>query len=57
MAAEAYEAANRGDFTIVNDLQALLRKPYEEQGDEADARYAAVTPQWARERAGLAFMS
>ena len=57
MAAEAHEAASRGDFSIVRELHALLRKPYEDQGDEANERWAQTTPVWARERAGLAFMS
>ena len=37
-------------------LHALLRSPYEEQ-PSADPRYAQPTPDWARGRPGLAFMS
>ena len=57
MAAEAHEAASRGDFTVVNDLHKVLCNPYEDQGAEANERWAQTTPVWARERAGLAFMS
>ena len=57
MAAEAYEAASRGDFDVLKELHELLQRPYDEQGSEADARWAQVTPQWARDRAGLAWMS
>ena len=57
MAAEAYDAANRGDYTIINELSGVLSKPYEEQSDEASDRWAQVTPVWARGRAGLAYLS
>ena len=56
MLAEAYEAAERGDSSVVHALHALLRSPYEEQ-PSADPRYAQPTPDWARGRPGLAFMS
>jgi len=57
MAAEAYEAAARGDFGILRELHEVLQRPYEEQGDEADARWAQPTPTWARGRPGLTYMS
>lgn len=57
MAMEAYDAANRGDYTIVNELHEVLTRPYDEQGADIDAKYAQVTPKWARQRAGLAFLS
>ena len=103
MAAEAYEAAERGDFGPVREVHKLLCNPYEEQVTRAgleqtydaapiqptrpesthpptqppthlhnprppicpsteqagsvDERWAQPTPQWARERPGVAFMS
>lgn len=57
MAAEAYEAAERGDYALVQELHGVLQAPYEEQSEETAARWAQPTPRWARERAGLAFMS
>jgi uncharacterized protein YdiU (UPF0061 family) len=57
MAAEAHEAATRGDFTIVRELHEVLRRPYEDQGDAVNDRWYQRTPVWARDRAGLAFMS
>lgn len=57
MAAEAYEAAARGDYSIVNELHTLLSKPYDDQGAEADERWAQLTPIWARDRPGLAYLS
>ena len=57
MAAEAYEGASRGDFSLVREVHALLGRPYDEQGEEADERWAQPTPRWARGQAGLAYMS
>lgn len=57
MAVEAYEAAARGDFTIVKELHAVLSKPYDEQTPEATKRWAQLTPQWARGRPGITYMS
>jgi len=56
MAAEAYEAAERGDDSVVREMHAVLSRPYDEQGARADA-WAQVTPHWARDRAGFAYMS
>ena len=57
MAAEAYEAAARGEYDVLRELHRVLQRPYEDQGEEVDARWATPTPTWARERPGLAFMS
>jgi len=57
MALEAYEAAARGDYTVLEQVQALLQKPYEDQGEEANERFARPTPDWARDRKGLTYMS
>ena len=57
MAKEGYEAADRGDYSIVRELHAVLTRPYEEQSDEITAKYAQVTPVWARGRMGLESMS
>ena len=57
MAMEAYDAAARGDYAIVQELYGVLSKPYDDQGAEVAARWATTTPQWARGRAGLAFLS
>ena len=57
MAMEAYDAAERGDNDLVAELYEVLRKPYEDQGADVDAKWAQVTPVWARGRAGLAYLS
>ena len=38
MAAEAYEAAERGDFGPVREVHKLLCNPYEDSADEMDAK-------------------
>ncbi len=57
MAVEAYEAAERGDFGAVREVHRLLCAPYDEQGGGADERWSQPTPQWARDRPGIAVMS
>lgn len=57
MAAEGYEAAIKGDYSVVRELQEVLRRPYEDQSEEAEAKWAKRTPGWARGKMGLASMS
>ena len=57
MAKEAYEAAARGDCSIVRELLEVLTRPYDEQSDKIADRWGGLTPEWARDRAGLAYMS
>ena len=57
MAKEAYEAAARGDNSVVRELHQVLCSPYDDQGAEMEARWAQRTPLWAREKMGLAFMT
>mmetsp|Transcript_48257 Transcript_48257/g.114829 ORF Transcript_48257/g.114829 Transcript_48257/m.114829 type:complete len:659 (-) Transcript_48257:175-2151(-) len=57
MAAQAYEAAEAGDYSMVNELQDVLSKPYEEQSPEVSEKYFRRTPEWADQMPGVAFMS
>ncbi len=55
MAQLAIDKAEQGDFSMVNELLELLRKPYDEQPTQA--RWAEKRPEWARDRAGCSMLS
>ena len=57
MAKRASERALAGDYDDLHRLLELLERPYDEQDAEADARWAQLTPQWARGRPGITYMS
>ena len=51
----AIDKAETGDFTLVNELLEVLRKPYDEQPTNED--FAAKRPEWARNRPGCSTLS
>lgn len=55
MAQLATDKAERGDFTLVNELLELLRHPYDEQVEME--HFAAKRPEWARHRASCSMLS
>jgi len=56
MLVQAYEAANKGDHSLVHELQKLLSKPFDEQ-PEFEEKYYCKAPLDAEEKGGTGFMS
>ncbi|HSD05603.1 protein adenylyltransferase SelO [Flavobacterium sp.] len=55
MAQLSIDAANEGDYSLVNELFELLKKPYDEQPDKQD--WFAKRPDWARNKVGCSMLS
>jgi len=53
----AYEKAEKNDYKLLEEIQDLLRSPYDEQSDELTEKYYRRTPPWAIDLAGSTFMS
>ncbi len=51
----AIDKVEQGDFSMVDELLELLRRPYDEQPEQQ--QYAAKRPDWARTRAGCSMLS
>lgn len=55
MAQLAIDAAEKGDYSIVEELFNVLQKPYEEQPEFE--KWFAKRPDWAREKVGCSMLS
>ena len=62
MLTKGYEAAERGDYSVVRQLELLFRDPYTDyvDGDERQQmrqKWIRPSPQWAQGKPGVDFMS
>lgn len=55
MAQMAIDAADQGDYSLVDELFKLLLKPYDEQPESE--KWFAKRPDWAKEKAGCSMLS
>jgi len=55
LAQQAIDKAESGDFSEIEKLLSIMRKPYDEQPDNQD--YASKRPEWARVKAGCSMLS
>ena len=55
MAQLAIDAADKGDYSLVNELYLLLQKPYDEQPEFE--KWFAKRPDWARSKVGCSMLS
>ena len=55
LAQQATEKAEAGDYSMVNELLDLFRKPYDEQTERE--HYAVKRPEWARTKVGCSMLS
>jgi len=51
----AIDKAEQGDFSMIEELMDVLRKPYDEQPEKET--FAARRPEWARNRPGCSMLS
>ncbi|RZJ49723.1 MAG: YdiU family protein [Flavobacterium sp.] len=55
MAQLSIDAADKGDFSLVDELYLLLQKPYDEQPESE--KWFAKRPDWARSKVGCSMLS
>ena len=55
MAQMAIDAADKGDYSLIDELYTMLTKPYDEQPEYE--KWFAKRPEWARDKVGCSMLS
>ncbi len=55
MAQMAIDEANKGDYSLIDELFALLKHPYDERPEYQ--KWFAKRPEWARHKVGCSMLS
>ena len=55
MAQIAIDAADKGDYSVINELYKLLTQPYAEQNHMS--KWASKRPEWALNKVGCSMLS
>jgi len=55
MAQIAIEAADKGDYKVIDELYSLLKNPYDEQLNRE--KWFVKRPEWARTKVGCSMLS
>ena len=55
MAQLAIDKADNGDFSLIDELYQMLKKPYDEQPEYEE--WYAKRPEWARNKVGCSMLS
>lgn len=55
MAQLAIDAADKGDYELIDELFRMLKKPYDEQAE--NQKWFAKRPEWARNKVGCSMLS
>jgi uncharacterized protein YdiU (UPF0061 family) len=56
MAQIAIESAEKGDYSVANELHEMLKSPYDEQ-PQLEGKWFLKRPEWARNRVGCSMLS
>jgi uncharacterized protein YdiU (UPF0061 family) len=54
---EAYTKANKGDYTLIHELQEVMTHPYDEQSEEIEKKYYRKKPDEFFDMAGVSHVS
>jgi uncharacterized protein YdiU (UPF0061 family) len=55
MAQLAIDAAEKGDYSLIEELYTMLKKPYDDQPEYE--KWFAKRPEWARTKIGCSMLS